>query len=166
MLSECDPEGPWEKIAKGITAAGLQMSWSLSDKERQGLLPDFFDLNDQIAAGPAINPGTVQAHLTELYDRGKIYDVRKLHKLGWFVHAPCRISKVFVDGDTIRFTLDGWGDKAYFVLISGVEKEPREVKVVKVHRTEHSAFYEPKIHSESSCLIMGLQGKSEINITY
>jgi hypothetical protein len=166
MLRECDPEGPWEKIAKGITAAGLQMSWPLNDKERQGLLPDFFDLNDQIAAGPAINPGTVQAHVAELYDRGKIYHVKRLRDSGWFVHAPCRISNVFINEGTVRFTLDGWGDKAYYLLISGVEKEPREFKVVKVHRTEHSTFYEPKIHSESGCLIIGLQGKSKININY
>ncbi|MHC4728361.1 MAG: hypothetical protein ACYS17_14165, partial [Planctomycetota bacterium] len=63
MLSEYDKKGPWEKIAKGITATGLQMSWPVTDKERQGLLPDFFYLESQIADGPAINPGTVQAHI-------------------------------------------------------------------------------------------------------
>jgi len=72
LLSECDPHGPWEKIAKGITLTGLQMTWDLTDAERQGLLPDFYDLRGQVGAGPAINPGTVQAHLAELYGRDTI----------------------------------------------------------------------------------------------
>ncbi|MHC4890329.1 MAG: hypothetical protein ACYTEO_12810 [Planctomycetota bacterium] len=38
LLSEYDAKGPWEKIAKGITTAGLQMSWPLTDEKRQGLL--------------------------------------------------------------------------------------------------------------------------------
>ncbi|MHC4570441.1 MAG: hypothetical protein ACYTE3_32425, partial [Planctomycetota bacterium] len=86
LLSECDPEGPWEKIAKGITVTGLQMTWPRTDVERQGLLPDFFDLRGQISQGPAINPGTVQAHLAELYGKGKIYDVKRLARRGWFIH--------------------------------------------------------------------------------
>jgi len=166
MLSEYDPDGPWETIARGITAAGLQMSWPLSDKDREGLLPDVFDLKEQMADGPAINPGTVQAHVAELYGKGKVYDVKKLPTRGWFVHAPCRISNVYEEGDTVRFALDGWGDKAYYVLISGVEKEPREVNVVKRHSPQHSTSYEAKIHSEFGCLIISLQGRSEINITY
>jgi len=44
LLAQYDPDGPWEKIAKGITATGLQMTWPPSDRQRQGLLPDFFDL--------------------------------------------------------------------------------------------------------------------------
>ncbi|MHC4205540.1 MAG: hypothetical protein ACYSTT_12880, partial [Planctomycetota bacterium] len=88
LLSEYDPDGPWKQIAKGITVTGLQMTWPKTDEQRQGLLPDFFEFREQISAGPAINPGTVQAHLPELYDKGKIYDVKRLPDRGWFVHAP------------------------------------------------------------------------------
>jgi len=170
MLSECDTKGPWGKIAKGITTAGLQMSWPLTDEERQGLLPDFFDLKVQIGAGPAINPGTVQAHLAELYGKGKIYDVKKLRDLDWFVHAPCVISNVQEYGDYVTLITDGWGEKQYYVLVSGVEKEPRGVLTRRVvqESTEVSAFEsaEKEFHSEYGNLVIRLRGKSEIRIRY
>jgi len=169
MLSECDPKGPWGKIAKGITATGLQMSWPRSDEERQGLLPDFFDLEAQIAAGPAINPGTVQAHLAELYGRGKIYDVKRLAKRGWFVHAPCTIGDVREGRDAVTLTLDGWGDRPYYVLVCGIENEPREVMMRRLGREKMEGAFESaetEMHSESGRLIVGLRGKSEIRITY
>jgi len=168
MLSEYDTQGPWEKIAKGITAAGLQMSWPLTDKERQGLLPDFFDLGAQVGAGPAINPGTVQAHLAELYGKGKIYDVKKLAGCGWFIHAPCTISDISEDEDCVTLIADGWGDKSYYILISGVEKEPGEVLVRKVVKESGKTLVfestEKEFYNEHKCLVIALEAKSEIKI--
>jgi len=168
LLSEYDAKGPWEKIAKGITTAGLQMSWPLTDEKRQGLLPDFFELREQISAGPAINPGTVQAHLAELYGKGKIYDVKKLRNRGWFVHSPCVISDVREDKSGVTFIADGWSYKPYFVLISGIEKEPSEVGVRKVFQesTEPPPFKPAKkeFYSEHGYLIITLKGKSQIRI--
>jgi len=170
LLSEYDIQGPWEKIAKGITSAGLQMSWPVTDKERQGLLPDFFDLKAQIGAGPAINPGTVQAHIAELYDKGKIYDVKKLTNIGWFIHAPCTISDVREGKNTAVFVAYGWGGKQYYVLVSGIEREPRDVlaRGVVQESTEPSAFEsaEKEFHTEYGSLVIRLQGKSEISIRY
>jgi hypothetical protein len=170
MLSECDTKGPWGKIAKGITTAGLQMSWPLTDKERQGLLPDFFELKAQIGAGPAINPGTVQAHLAELYGKGKVYDVKKLPNRGWFVHAPCVISDIRENGDCVTLVVDSWGEKQYYVLVSGIEREPRDVLARKIvqESTEPSAFEsaEKEFHSEYGNLVIKLRGKSEIKINY
>ncbi len=162
LLSGCDPKGPWEKIAKGITAAGLQMSWPATDKERGGLLPDSFLLREQIRAGPAINPGTVQAHLSELYGKGKIYDVKRLAERGWFIHAPCVISNVVQQGDLVTFTVDGWGDKPYYVLVSGVRQEPHNIEV----RSVSAAFgpAERKFYSEQGILVVSLKGKSEVRI--
>ncbi len=91
LLSQYDTEGPWATLAKGITAAGLQMTWPAADAKRQGLLPDYFLLRPQISEGPAINPGTVQTHMPEFFDKGSLYDVRRLEKTGWFLHAPCAI---------------------------------------------------------------------------
>jgi len=159
-LAQYDPDGPWEKIAKGITATGFQMSWPPSDPKRQGLLPDFFDLIAQIADGPAINPGTVQAHLPELYDKGKLYDVKKIPKCGWFVHAPSLISNLREDKDFAALTVDGWGDKRYNVLFSGVEKEPKEIRIGKVTLNPDEIQY----HHEHKLLIVTLQGKSDILI--
>lgn len=163
LLSECDPDGPWDKIARGITVTGLQMSWPQIDKERQGLLPDFFDLRAQLSAGPAINPGTVQAHLAELYGKGKIYDVKKLPRRGWFVHAPCAISNIREDEKSVTLTADGWGDKQYYVLISGIETEPSEV-LVNTKMLRKSGSTETHFYREQKILLITLEGKSEIRI--
>jgi hypothetical protein len=178
LLAEYDRQGPWEQIAKGITAAGLQMSWPQTDKNRQGLLPDFFDLKMQVGAGPAINPGTVQAHLAELYGKSKLYDVKKLadrgspagRMAGWFIHAPCAISNTRQDQDLVTFVVSGWADKPYYVLISGVENEPDEIlaRAVAQESTEWSSFEPEKIefHKQDKRLIINLQGRSEIRLRY
>ena len=144
------------------------MTWPQTDGQRQGLLPDFFDLRAQIAAGPAINPGTVQAHLAELYGKGKIYDVKKLPNRGWFVHAPCKISDIREDEESVTLTADGWGGKQYYILISGIEKEPSEVSVRAVvsnadkSRAIRSA--ETQFNREQKILLIALEGKSVIQI--
>jgi len=170
LLSEYDPKGPWEKIAKGITIAGLQMTWPTTDEKRQGLLPDIWDLRAQLGAGPAINPGTVQAHVPEVYGKGKIYDVKKLHDLRWFIHAPCVIGNIQEDEKAVTFTVDGWSDEPYYVLISGIEEEPAEVKArritersgkVRAYRSTKGDFY-----SEYGNLVITLEGRSEIQVRY
>ena len=127
------------------------------------MLPDFFDLRAQIAAGPAINPGTVQAHLGELYGKGKIYDVKKLPNHGWFIHAPCTISNTCEDEDCVTLMTTGWGSKQYYVLISGIEKEPSEVLVnADMSRILRSA--ETQYHREQKILIITLKENSVIQI--
>lgn len=168
MLSDYDPKGPWQKIARGITTAGLQISWPVTDEKRQGLLPDIFELQQQISAGPAINPGTVQAHVPELYGKGKIYDMKKLRNRGWYVHAPCVISDIREDKRSVTLTVDGWGGKPYYVLISGVDKEPKDVGVREVRGLSAKALGFKSIgkefHNEYNCLVITLEGKSEIRI--
>jgi len=168
LLSEYDPQSPWEQIANGITATGLQMSWPRSDAERQGLLPDFFDLSAQIAAGPAINPGTVQAHVPELYGKGKLYDVKKLTRTGWFIHAPCSIGNVREDAGRVAFTVDGWGEEPYYIVISGIEKTLVEVSARKAsgNSQPQSSFKraETQFHSEQRILVIALRGRSEIRV--
>ena len=168
LLSEYDPAGPWEKITKGITAAGLQMTWPITDNKRQGLLPDFFDLKAQIGAGPAINPGTVQAHLAELFGKGKIYDIKKLAHCGWFIHAPCAISDIREGENLVTFVADGWGDKPYYVLISGVEEEPAEINQRRLVNSSDKMLVfksaKTEFYNEYNCIVIALKGKSEIQI--
>jgi hypothetical protein len=168
LLSEYDAKSSWQKIAKGITVAGLQMSWPVTDKGRQGLLPDSYDLRQQMGAGPAINPGTVQTHVPELYEQGKLYDIKKLRDRGWFIHAPCMISDVREDKSEVTFTLDGWGGKQYFVLVSGIEMEPSEVEAREIFReSSHAAAFKSAVkefHGEHNCLVITLKGKSQIQI--
>ncbi len=170
LLSEYDPKGPWEKIAKGITIAGLQMSWPTTDEKRQGLLPDFWDLEAQVGAGPAINPGTVQAHVSEAYGKGKIYDVKKLQHRGWFIHAPCVIGNIQEDEKAVTFTVDGWSDKPYYVLLSGIKEEPAEVKARRITKRSGKirAFRSTKgeFRSEYENLVIRLDGRSEVKIRY
>ena len=168
LLSQYDTQGPWQKIANGITTAGLQMCWSRADKGRQGLLPDFFDLKAQVGAGPAINPGTVQAHLPELYGKGKLYDVKKLPKRRWFIHAPCAISDIREGEDSLTFVLTGWAEKPYYVLVSGVEKQPAEVLARRIAQesTEGISFETAKteFNRDQKRLIISLRGRSKIQI--
>lgn len=112
-----DQSAPWERIAKGITLTGLQMSYPREDTKRAGLLPDSYNLKTQWRNGPDINPGTVQAHLVESLGTGKLYDFKKDDDKGWFVHAPCRLSKI-IKGE---FTAYGFGDRPYSILISHIE---------------------------------------------
>ncbi len=158
LLSECDPQGPWEKIANGITTVGLQMTWGRTDEERQGLLPDYYDLRGQVAGGPAINPGTVQAHLAELYGQGTIYDMKKFSDRDWFVHAPCAISEIREEDDSVTFTTDGWGDKQYYVLVSGIEQEPHKISVSS--QEPFTAHFD----KERNLLLVTTTGESEIKI--
>jgi len=123
LLAQHDPQGPWSQIAKGITASGLQMTWPIEDVDRQGLLPDFVVLPSQHRDGPAINPGTVQAHVPELFGAGTLYDVTRLPQSGIFVHAPCGIRDIDEQHEIVTFTVDGWGAagryRPYHVLLSG-----------------------------------------------
>ena len=170
LLSQYDSDGPWREIAEGITASGLQMVWPVADEKRQGLLPDFFLLRAQISDGPAINPGTLQAHVPELMRTGRLYDVRKLSKTDWLVHAPCAIRNVREDSHSVCFALDGWGAKPYTVLISGVTTQPQAVTVRKpAGRTSAlSAATESESHfsSQKRLLTIPLEGVSHVRIEY
>ena len=168
LLSEYDAKDFWAIIAKGITTTGLQMSWPVTDEKRQGLLPDFFHLREQSRDGPAINPGTVQAHLAELYGKGRIYDVKKMRTRSWFVHAPCAISDIREEKYGVRFFVEGWGEKPCYLLISGVKKEPAEVLVRRIVRNTREPrplrTAKKEYDKEYKSLIIMLEGKSEIRI--
>ena len=102
-LAKYKPDGPWEQIARGITLTGLNMSWPESDGERQGLLPDIFNLDSQHRDGPAINPGTVQAGLPEAFGLPGMYEFKRLPALGWFLHVPCAIEDIQEETRGIAF---------------------------------------------------------------
>jgi len=132
LLNQYDKDGPWATIARGITATGLQMTWPVTDQKRQGLLPDVFELRPQLRDGPAINPGTVQAHVPELFEKGRLYDMRKLATKEWFIHAPCAIRNIRETKDSVTFTVDGWGKNPYYVLLAGVDQKPVAVTTMPI----------------------------------
>ncbi len=128
ILNDYDPAGPWLKIARGITATGLLMSYPQSIPGRVGLLPDSYSLKAQKRNGPDINPGTVQAHLSDYFREGKLYDIARLPKSGLHVSAPCRIRSAKEDARGALISLDGWPGGEYSVLISGLKKAPSDVE--------------------------------------
>ncbi len=168
LLSQYDKEGPWETIAKGITVAGLQMTWPVADTKRQGLLPDVFELTAQLRDGPAINPGTVQAHVPELFGKGTLYDVRRLSKRNWFLHAPCSIRDLRETNDSIAFTVDGWGRKRFYVLLSGIERRPASLTIRPPAEGARAPVIEDFARMDfqppQHLLVITLEGPSEVQL--
>lgn len=163
LLSRYDAEGPWATLANGITAAGLQMVWPTTDAKRQGLLPDYFLLRPQISEGPAINPGTVQTHVPEFFDKGSLYEVRRLERTGWFLHAPCAIRDLKETDDSVTFAVDGWSGRSCCVLLAGVEKAP----TVTVHPTGASSSGQiADFHSQRGLLAITIAGPSRIDLRF
>ena len=158
QLAGIDPEGPWLKLAQGITIAGLQESWPTKDADRQGLLPDYFLLNDQVSDGPAINPGTVGAHLAEAFGQGKLYDVRKIAGLMLLVHAPCDITDIRNQDGKLTVDVAGWKSTPVNVLFSGIEKKPKQI------RTNGTPVTNATFDAELRLCVVPINGKTEIQI--
>lgn len=168
LLSQYDKEGPWETIAKGITATGLQMTWPAGDRQRQGLLPDVFDLKAQLRDGPAINPGTVGAHVPELFGKGTLYDVKRLPKTGWFLHAPCAIRDLRETDNSITFLADGWDNKQFYILLSGVQQKPATVTIRPLAQATAGQIAADETHvdfqPQQHLLTIALDGPSEVQL--
>jgi hypothetical protein len=165
QLSEYDDSGPWEQIAKGITITGLNMSWPQSDKERVGLLPDIYDLRGGYRDGPAINPGTVGAHIGDAYGKGKMYDMKRLKKRGWFFHAPCSIRDLREDNDGVTMKFDGWGEKPYYVLISGLEEKPASIIARKAGEQDgQDISCDVEFFKKKGRIIIKLEGEKQLRL--
>ena len=110
--------GTWQTLARGMTLTGLQMCFPVTDeKSRGGLLPDYFLLREQKRDGPAINPGTLQAHLAETYGKTPMYTVTRLAN-GSLLHAPGDVRPEQTDNGTERLTITAWPESEYRVLIT------------------------------------------------
>ena len=156
LLTRYDHSGPWRHLARGITIAGLQMTWPTGDTERQGLLPDFFHLARQVSDGPAINPGTVGAHLPEAFGQGTLHAFHRFPN-GWILHAPCAITDITETAGTLRFSPAGWGERPYHILLSGVASPPRQITAAgKPADSSH--------HPDQKLLVIRLQGAVQVGI--
>jgi hypothetical protein len=142
-LARHDPAGPWKRLADGITATGIRYSWPVAEseaagdaREKQGLLPDGWEVLEAFRVDPPINPGTVQACAVELFGQGPLYDCRVLP---WgdgrmVVHAPGAIELAGVENAAsdaagtssgVVFTVQGWPRQPYTVLVSGLAAPPQ-----------------------------------------
>lgn len=161
-LGRHDPGGPWQKLADGITASGIQQSWPSSNLENQGLLPDSFVLRSQHRNGPAINPATVQACAVRYYGQIPVYDFWSFPKSGLRVHAPGAIKNPREQSGSIEFQIEPALNRAYFVLVNGLGAEPKlmlDGKPVEC-ATPHQ-FLKPE-----GRLILRLEGKSRVEVRF
>jgi hypothetical protein len=143
-LSRHDPAGPWRQLADGITATGIRYSWPVAAAtagpeavERQGLLPDGWEVLERFPVDPPINPGTLQACAVELFRAGPLYDCRVLPFGGSrvIVHAPGGIEPASESGDGVTggaaaagdrlaVRVSGWPKGPHAVLVTGLAAEP------------------------------------------
>lgn len=126
-LAKHDTKSPWRRLADGITAAGLQHTWREDDPERAGLLPDFYELREQLRAGPAINPGTIGVSAARFFGQGPMHDFVALQKSGIIIHAP---GEIVVKEDTTaraRIEVTAWPARSYTILATGFAAPPELV---------------------------------------
>jgi hypothetical protein len=119
-----DPSGPWQQIADGITAAGIQHSWPASDADRQGLLPDVFQLRAQLRDGPAINPATVQLPALRFYREPLAYDFHCFRPHAWTIHAPGELRDLVERANGLSFRWQPWAPGLGHILVTGVWRPP------------------------------------------
>lgn len=161
-LARHDPTGPWKQLADGITASGIQQTWPIEgNAQRQGLLPDSFALRAQLPSDPAINPGTLQANAIQLFNRPALYDFHAFTTTGVLVHAPGAIRDAVEEAEQIRFTVEGWPDHAYQILIVGLKPTPR----VRINHQDVPLGPPHTFDAQSGRLILEVEGKPEIEIT-
>jgi len=136
-LADHDPTGPWRQVADGITATGIRYSWPLAPPgasadavERQGLLPDGWDVCEAFPVDPPVNPGTVQACAVELFGQEPLVMCRvfSFGKDRVIVHAPGEIeprpAAAGGAADSVAFTVRGWPRNSHAVLITGLRARP------------------------------------------
>jgi hypothetical protein len=123
-LADYDHDGPWLRIARGITMSGAQQIWPASDAQRGGLLPDYFHLRAQVRDGPAINPGTLQVNLPGLYDDPPYYQFRRLRESGVIIHAPGRITVVDDRAGRARLEIDAWPRGPCYIALCALPARP------------------------------------------
>jgi len=174
QLHDIDPEsGPWQQIARNITASGIQQHWPKTIRAVQGLLPDFYNLHYLFRDDPGIQPGTTQATLAELFELGPIYSIKRLPQAGWTLHAPCAVNDISENSEEVSFTLDGWGasptDDEYHILIAGPISKTTEV----FHRSSTEETWQPLdthriqvLEKPGITMTLRLQGPQRIRIRY
>ena len=158
-LARHDAEGSWRTLADGITAAGIQHTWREDDTKRQGLLPDWFALRQQVRAGPAINPGTVQANAIRLLGMPPIYDYAVCRKAGVTVHAPGQVEIQEEGEESVTVRIAGWPKGPYWVLVSGLSKAPK----VTINGTE-TPLAAPHQYLDSGALVLRLEGACRVDL--
>ncbi|MBX3745313.1 MAG: hypothetical protein KF833_08370 [Verrucomicrobiae bacterium] len=115
-----DPDGPWERLADGIVASGIQQTYPETDPDYPGLLPDAFSLRAQQRNPANINPATLMVPAARHLGGGPVYDARRFGGHGVWVHAAGEIGEAREDADRFGFRVRGWAEGSHWVLMTGV----------------------------------------------
>ncbi len=155
-----DPQGPWKKLADGITASGIQQTYPSTDAAMQGLLPDSFVLRAQHRNPPAINPATVQVSAVRYFGQTPLYDFWCFRENGVRLHVPGEIASPREKPGRISFQIKPWSNGSYYILLNGYAKKP-QLKV-NGRKTDCSAPHE--YLDKEGCLLLKLEGKAHVEL--
>lgn len=156
-----DPKGPWKQLADGITLSGIQQTWPANDEGLQGLLPDSFVLRAQKRNGPAINPATVQACASHLFDR-PAYDFWSFRQNGLRLHVPGKIKRADEKPGGVSFEIETWLARPYYVLLNGLARKPRLV----INGKEAECSSPHQFLEKESILILQLEANPRVELVW
>lgn len=159
-MARHDPGGPWIRLADGIAAAGLQMTHTAAEPRYQGLLPDSFDLRNQIRNPVPINPATLLPEALALFGFPPVYDFRAFVHHGVQAHAPGPMTGLEETADVIRFTVESWSSGAWRVLLTGFTAAPR----VRINDVEVPLNGVHQFVPDQGLLMLRLTGRSRIEV--
>lgn len=162
QLARLDPASPWQQIADGIAASGTQQSWPPTDPSRQGLLPDFYLLQEQVSEGPAINPGTLQSQASQFYTGMRPYSFCALRQHGLFLHAPGELGDVIQSPDSVTFTLTNWAASQTRVLMGGFTRAPGVI----IDGTNAPIVWPHQFDPARGLLVLGVRGTNRVQILH
>jgi hypothetical protein len=159
-FSRYDPKGPWGQIADGIAASGIQQTHPLEDASYQGLLPDSFNLVAQFRNPVPINPATLFPEAVRYYGGGPLYDFREFPIAGLRVHAPGAINVVGAGKGFVEFTVEGWPEKPYYILINGIKVAPK----VWIDGRDIALTAPQVFQASSGRLVLSVSGRPRVKI--
>ena len=161
-LSQHDPSGPWNTIAEGIVRAGVQHTWTETDTNRVGLLPDSYVLRAQLSDGPAINPATLLASASFQLGGSPIYTHRSFPRYGLGVDAPGAIDSVQETASGITFRFRSWSAGGSYVMIAGLRSTP----AVYLDGQRQSLGAPHSYRSADGWLILKIPGDALVRLDY
>ncbi|NGO38077.1 hypothetical protein G4L39_01520 [Limisphaera ngatamarikiensis] len=123
-LAEHDPQGPWARLARGISWSGVQQTWPADDRARGGLLPDFYLLREQRRDGPAINPATVLLPAIRAYEAPLAYSRCVVRSAGLRLHVPGTVRVEVNEADHLVLRVEPWPKEPCWILINGCQRLP------------------------------------------
>jgi hypothetical protein len=154
-----DSTGPWSKLADGIAASGMQQVHPAAETDKQGLLPDSFDLINQVQNPVPINPATLMSQTIPAGGSEPLYDYQVFRVNGVTVHAPGPISDVRESRGEIHFAVSSWAHGSWYVLINGI----KPTSSLRINGQSSAEGVEERIATQG-WLVIKLSGPSVLDL--